>query len=314
MKKLVAYRLLSAIPLLFFVGLATFMMIQLMPGSPAAAILGLRATPEGIEQLEQRLGLNEPLHDQFFTWLGNAVTGDLGESVFSSRPVTDLILQGLPATLSLTFASIIVALVLGIGAGLASALRPGSLIDRAVTGLTAAGLSVPPFWLGILLIGIFAVSLDWVPVIGWTPPERDLVGWARGLILPALALGVAASATIARQMRGSMLETLDAPFIQTLRATGTPRRTIVFRYGLKNAMAPVLTITGFQFITLIGGSFVIEQVFSIPGLGPTLLDAINRRDMPIVQGVTIVTAIAVVIVYLLIDVAYGLLNPRARPE
>jgi peptide/nickel transport system permease protein len=314
MKRLIAYRLATAIPLLLLVSILTFSLVHLMPGSPAAAILGPRATPDAIAVLETRLGLDQPLIDQYTSWLGGALALDFGESAFSSRPVGDMIGSRLVATLSLVVSAVLVALVVGMTTGLMAALRPGSLVDRGVAMLTAVGLAVPEFWLGILLLGVFAVQLELLPVISWTPPDRDLVGWAKGLILPAVALGVAGSAVIARQTRAAMLEALDQPFVQTLRAIGTPRRTIVMRYALKNAVIPVLTVTGFLFIALIGASFVIEKVFTIPGLGSLMLDAVNRRDMPVVQGVVMIVAILVVLVYLSLDIVYGLLNPRARPQ
>lgn len=225
-----------------------------------------------------------------------------------------MIVDHLPATLSLTVGSVLVAVIVGLGVGILSALRAGSLVDRGLSVSTAAGLSVPDFWVGIILLNIFAVSLGLFPVISWTPPSRDVGAWLEGLVLPCLALGITGSALIARQMRGAMLEALEAPYIQTLRAIGTPRRTIVFRYALKNAIVPVLTVIGFITVLMMGGTFVIEQVFTIPGIGTMMLDAITRKDMPVVQGVTLVIAVWVTVIYLIVDVCYGLMNPRVRPS
>lgn len=314
MRKLVAYRALSAIPLLLLVSVAAFSLIHLMPGSPAAAILGSHANPEAITSLEQQLGLDQPLPEQYLSWLGNAIGGDFGQSLFSKQEVSAMIVDHLPATLSLTVGSVLVAVIVGLGVGILSALRAGSLVDRGLSVSTAAGLSVPDFWVGIILLNIFAVSLGLFPVISWTPPSRDVGAWLEGLVLPCLALGITGSALIARQMRGAMLEALEAPYIQTLRAIGTPRRTIVFRYALKNAIVPVLTVIGFITVLMMGGTFVIEQVFTIPGIGTMMLDAITRKDMPVVQGVTLVIAVWVTVIYLIVDVCYGLMNPRVRPS
>lgn len=314
MTKLMAYRLLTALPLLLLVSLAVFSLVYLMPGSPAASILGRGATPESIAALEERLGLDDPFLTQYFGWLGHALTGDLGTSLFSNREVRDLIVERMPATLSLTAGGVLVAVVLGVGAGIVGALRAGTAVDRGISLSTAAGLSVPDFWVGVILLNIFAVTLGWFPVISWTPPDRDTLAWLQGLVLPCVALGVTGSAIIARQMRGAMLEAMEAPFVQTLRAIGTPQRTIVFRYALKNAFVPVLTVIGFLTVVMMGGTFVIEQVFTIPGIGSLMLDAVSRKDMPIVQGVTLVIAVWVTLIYLMVDVTYGFLNPRVRPS
>ncbi len=180
--------------------------------------------------------------------------------------------------------------------------------------LTAAGLSVPAFWLGIVLLGLFAVQLGWLPVLSWSPPSRGIGPWLQGLILPSVALGIAGSAVVARHTRSAMLETLAAPYVQTLRAMGTPMRTIVTRYAIKNAMVPIVAVIAFQVSTLIGASFVVEQVFTVPGIGSQLLDAVARKDIPVVQGITLVVAVAVIAIYLLADISYALLNPRARPQ
>lgn len=299
---------------MLLVSVAAFSLVYLMPGSTAAAILGGNATPASITALENRLGLNEPVTSQYFSWLGGALRGDLGRSLFSNREVATQITQRLTATVSLTAGALLVAVLLGVGAGILGAMRAGSALDRGLSVSTAAGLSVPDFWVGIILLNIFAVSLGWFPVVSWTPPSEDVGGWLQGLVLPCVALGITGGAIIARQMRGSMLEALDAPYVQTLRAIGTPRRTIVFRYAVKNAFVPVLTVIGFLSVMMLGGTFVIEKVFTIPGIGSLMLDAINRKDMPVVQGVTLVVALGVLVIYLVVDICYGLLNPRVRPS
>lgn len=314
MRKLVAYRLFGAVPLLVLVAVTVFLLTHMMPGSPAGAILGDEADPESIAALEEKLGLDRPITAQFATWFRDAITGDLGESLFIGRPVNDLLAERMAPTLSMASSALLVAIVLGVGGGLVAALRHGSLVDRLVAMLTAAGLAIPGFWLGIILLLLFAVTLGWLPVISWRPPSQGLAGWARGLILPSIALGLGGSAVLARQTRSAMLEALESPFVQTLRAIGTPRRTIILRYALKNALVPVITMVAFQFLSLLGTSFVIERVFTIPGIGALLLDGVIRKDIPVVQGVTLVVAVAVVVVYLVIDVCYGVINPRARPQ
>jgi peptide/nickel transport system permease protein len=314
MLKLIGYRLLSAIPLIVLISIAAFLLLHLMPGSPAAAILGPRATPEGIERLEERLGLDHPLPVQYASWLGNALHGDLGKSLASSVPVTTLISNRLVPSLSLVSASLVVALALGLSMGMVAALRRGSFVDRTIQITSAGGLAIPEFWLGIILLGIFAARLRIFPVVSWTPPGRDLSEWARGLVLPSLSLGIMLSATIMRQMRGAMLETLEAPFIQTLRAIGTPWPKVVFRYAVKNALVPVMTIVAFLTVLSIGTSFVIEKVYTIPGIGSLMLDSLSQKDIPVVQGVVLLISVAVVFIYMLMDIGLGLLNPRARPQ
>lgn len=314
MARLIAYRLAALVALLFLVSVAVFSLTHLMPGNPAAAILGRTATPEAIAALEQRLGLDRPLYEQYLTWLGNALTGDLGESLFSQASVSRLIGDRLSPTFSLTAGAVLFAVVFGVGVGMLSALHAGSPVDRGLSITTAMGLSVPDFWVGIILLSIFAVTLGLFPVISWTPPSRNFFLWLQGLVLPSLALGITGGAVIARQMRGAMLEALAAPYIQTLRAIGTPKRVIIYRYALKNAFVPVLTVIGFVTTVTMGGTFVIERVFTIPGIGSLMLDAVSRKDIPVVQGVTLLVAVWVTLIYLIIDICYGLLNPRVRPS
>jgi peptide/nickel transport system permease protein len=314
MARLIAYRLSAMVVLLWLVSVVVFSLVHLMPGSPAAAILGRSANPEAVAELEQQLGLDRPLHVQYLSWLGDAVTGDLGESLFSGANVGSLIAGRVSPTLSLTAGAVLVAVVLGIGAGILGALRAGSATDRSVSVASALGLSMPEFWVGIILLNVFAVTLGLFPVLSWTPPSRDVAVWLQGLVLPCVALGVAGSAVIARQTRGAMLDALEAPYVQTLRAIGTPERVIIYQYALKNAFVPVLTVISFITVVMMGGTFVIEKVFTIPGIGSLMLDAITRKDIPVVQGVTLIVALWVTFIYLVVDVCYGLLNPRVRPS
>ena len=314
MIKLILFRAASAVPTVFLVGVFSFLLLHISPGSPAAAILGPRPTPETVAQLEADMGLDDPLVQQFGRWIGGAARGDLGESAVSGRPVSELLWNRVPATLSIVVASTLFAVVLGIGAGIAAGVWRGSLVDRSLLVGISAGLAIPEFWLGIFLIELLAVKLAIFPVVSWTPPTRDLSDWAVGLVLPSLSLGLVGAAFIARQMRRSMIEALESSYVRMLRSIGTPERVIVLRYAAKNGIVPVMTVIGFFVVFLFGGSLVIERVFSIPGIGTLALQAVNERDLPLVQGLTLGVACVVIVVYLVIDVLTGLVNPKVRPE
>ncbi|GAA3392633.1 ABC transporter permease [Cryptosporangium minutisporangium] len=314
MSKLIGYRLLLAAPQLALVALLAFSLTYVVPGSPAAEILGANATPELIAQVEAKLGLDQPMLTRLVDWFGAAVTGDLGVSYRSAVPVTDLLLERLPATLSLIVGGLVVAVVFGIGMGVLAGTRPGSIADRLVVGVTSIGNAIPEFWLGLILLLVFAVQLGWFPVVGYVPLDVDPAAWFTGLVLPSLALGIGSSALIARQARAAMVSALGSPYIDTLTAAGVSRRRIVFRYALKNAMVPVLSAMGITVNILIGASFVVEKVFSVPGIGNLMLTSVIGKDFPVVQGGVLLVACLVIIVNLLLDVGYGLLNPQARPS
>lgn len=314
MIKLIGFRLAAAVPQLLLVSVLVFLITYLMPGSPAATILGDRATPQTIAEVEGRLGLDEPVHERFVDWLGGAVQGDLGESLAGGRPVSELISERLPVTLSLAFGGMVVALGAGLLVGILAALKPGSLLDRSLTTGTSIALAIPEFWFGLVLILIFSVELGWFPIISYTPLTEDPIAWLHGLILPSITLASVGAALIGRQTRNAMLTALEAPYIDTLRAVGVPSRRITMRYALKNAMVPVLATSGWVLTTLIATSFIVERVFAMDGVGHLLIDSVLTQDIPIVQGVILVTATAVVVIYLLVDIGLGYLDPRARPE
>ncbi|ANC31994.1 ABC transporter permease [Isoptericola dokdonensis] len=314
MGKLIAYRLAFAVPQLVIISVVVFSLTYLVPGSPAAAMLGNAATPESIAQVEAQLGLDRPPFERFVEWFGGLLQGDLGTSFRAGMPVTDLLESRVPATLSIVFGGMVVAFLLGVGAGVFTGTRPGTLADRVVTGGTVLGLAIPEFWLGLLLTTVFAVQLGWVPIVAWTPFVDDPAGWLVGIMLPSIALGVTGGAIIARQTRAAMVSSMSSPFMDTLTAAGVPRRVQVARYGVKNALVPVLASTGVTFAILIGVSFVIEKVFALPGLGSLMLTSVISQDFPVVQGVVLVTAVLVIAVNLLLDIAYGLINPQARPQ
>ncbi|BDZ64813.1 ABC transporter permease [Agromyces mangrovi Wang et al. 2018] len=314
MGKLISFRLALAVPQLILVALVVFLMTYLVPGSPAAAILGTSANPERVAAVEAQLGLDQPFFTRLFTWFGSAIQGDLGNSYAVGRPVTDMLLERMPATLSLVFGGLVVAVLIGLTLGLLGGTRPGSTTDRVTTTITAITVAIPEFWLGIILLLVFSVQLGWVPVLAYTPIEVDPLRWAQGLILPSIALGVGSAALIARSMRTSMAETLSARWVDTLTATGMSRRRVIFRYGLKNALIPVLASTGLTVSILIGASFVVGQVFAFPGIGDLMLRSVIGKDFPVVQGGVLMIAVIVIAVNLVLDICYGLLNPKARPE
>jgi peptide/nickel transport system permease protein len=313
MRWFILSRLLATIPLLLALSLLIFLMIHLIPGSAAAVILGEAAAPEHVAALEAELGLNDPLYIQYARWMGRALQGDLGNSLINGRPVVAAISARLPVTLALAAGGLSVGLLLGLTTGIVAGIYPGSLLDRLSVMLASLGLAVPTFWLALLLAAGFAVELDWFPAIGYTPFRESPLGWLHSLVLPALALGLPSSALIARQMRSSLRSVMQMPYIRAARATGVDGRHLISRHALRNALIPVMTIIGFELTRLIGGAFLVEQVFALPGMGSLVITAVLERDLPLVQGVVLVTAALVVLINLLVDISYGWLNPRVRP-
>lgn len=313
MAKLVLYRLAFVLPQLSIVSLLVFSLTYLVPGSPAGAILGPSATPEAIAQVEGQLGLDQPFFQRLGEWFVAMLQGDLGTAYRSGLPVADLIGDRLPATLSLVAGGMLVALVFGVGVGVVAGSRPGTKVDRLLTGGTVLGIAIPEFWLGLILTTVFAAHLGWFPIIGWVPPQDDFIGWLHGLVLPSLTLGLTGGAIIARQTRAAMVRSLASPYIDTLAAAGVSRRTIHYKYGVKNALVPVLASAGVVFAILIGVSFVAEKVFSYPGLGDLMLTSTIGQDFPVVQGVVLVTAALVIAINFVLDISYGVINPQARP-
>ncbi|MCI0687453.1 MAG: ABC transporter permease [Sporichthyaceae bacterium] len=314
MRRLVVVRLLGTAPLLVLLATFVFVLTKLNPVDPVVQVAGEGASAEQRRSVAHQLGLDRPLPAQFGAWLGDATRGDLGTSLFTGEPVLGSIRDRLPVTLSLAAGGILVALLVGLPAGVFGALRPGSAADRLVTVLVSAGLALPGFWLGLLLALVFAVRLRWFPVIGYTPVSDDPAAWARGMVLPAVAISLHAAAVIARQTRSAMIEALRAPYVRSLRAMGVPERSIVGAYALKNAMGTVLPVIGLQLSIIVVISFVIEKVFGLPGVGILLLDGIIRGDLPVVQGTVLFVAALVVIVNLAVDICHPLLDPKVRPQ
>jgi ABC-type dipeptide/oligopeptide/nickel transport system permease component len=297
-------RLLLAIPVLVGISVLTFLMLHLVPGDPVAAMFVDQggASAEQREAVRRQLGLDQPLPVQYWRSVSNAVRGDLGRSIRTNEPVADLLVRNFPPTLQLTLASMAFAIVLGVLLGTVAAIRHNSWLDSLTMLIALNGVSIPGFWLGLLLISLFAVNLHWVPIIGGG-------GW-RGLILPAVALGFAAAAIIARMVRSSLLEALGEQYVVTARAKGLAERPVILRHALRNAAIPVVTIVGLQFGGLLGGAVIIEQVFARQGIGRMLVGALQGRDFPVAQGGVLFVAVVYVLVNLLVDLLYGVIDPR----
>jgi peptide/nickel transport system permease protein len=305
-------RLLSTLLVMGLVGVFIFLLLHLSPGDPAAIIAGDNATPAQVEAIRTSLGLNDPLHVQFGRWAVRVINGDLGISIFSNVPVATLIAQRVWPTLSLAFTTIVLAVLLAVAAGVLAAWKAGSFLDRLVMILSVVGFSVPVFVVGYLLIYVFAITLRWLPVQGYTPLAEGLWPWARHLILPSLALGLAYVALIARITRTAMLDVLAEDYMRTARAKGVATGPMLFKHALKSAGVPIITVVGIGIALLIGGVVITETVFNLPGIGRLVVDAISKRDYPIIQGVILLFSGVYVIINLLVDLSYTLLDPRIR--
>ena len=305
-------RLLGVIPVMLVVGVFVFSLLHLAPGDPAAIIAGDNATPDNIARIRASLGLDRPFHVQFLEWGGSVLRGDLGVSMFSGMPVTQLVAQRVEATVSLAATTMLVAVVLAITLGVLAAWRAGTWVDRAVMGLAVTGFSVPVFVVGYLLVYFLSMKLRWFPVQGYRPMADGLWDWARHLVLPSFALGLAYVALIARITRTSMLEVLSEDYMRTARAKGVATAPMLLRHALHNASVPIVTVVGIGVALLISGVVITESVFNIPGIGRLVVDAITRRDYPIIQGVMILFAGVYVLINLLVDISYCVLDPRIR--
>jgi peptide/nickel transport system permease protein len=311
MLRLFVHRLLWSAPLVFVATALSFVLIALVPGNAARAILGLLATPAQEQYLRTQLGLDRPLVVQYMDWVRNALHGDLGTSLFSGLPVTAELNQHLEVTISLLVLGTLVSAVVGVGLGLAAAVRGGA-VGRLVDVLSLAGLAIPSFWLALILTSFFAVTLRLFPVVGYVGLTDSPLDWARSLVLPVTALALGSSTVIAKQTRDSLRGVLGQDFIRTLRANGFSRRSILYRHALRNAGVPVLTVIGVVFVSLISGSIFVEQVFAMPGLGSLAVTATTQHDLPLIQGVVVYFTLLVVAVNLLVDLAYGVLDARVR--
>lgn len=307
-----ARRLIATIPVMAIVAVIVFSLLYLTPGDPAAVLAGEQATAQDIERLRSTLGLDEPFLVRFGQWISGVLQGDLGTSIFSRRPVMELIIQRLEPTIALTLASLIIAVTIAIPLGVVAAWRAGGIVDRVAMSFAVLGFSVPVFVLSYLLIALVSVNLQLLPVQGYVPITYGVGPFVSHLILPALSLGIVNAALIARITRTAMLEVLNQDYIRTARAKGLSVRKVLMKHALKNAAIPIVTVIGISFALLISGVVVTETVFNIPGLGRLTVDAILRRDYPVIQGVILVFSATYVVVNLLVDLSYGLFDPRIK--
>lgn len=327
-----ARRLLGIIPVLFGISLLVFLFLHLIPGDPAVVMLGERAEPERIAALREKLGLERPLWEQYLFFVGNLLQGDLGTSIFNQLTVKEQLARRWPATFELAIAATLFAVIIGIPFGILAAIRKNSLIDNLATSFSLLGVSLPVFWLGLLLVYLFAVNLQWLPAGGRLSIDVDalfkpITGFyvldalfqpqtfwdvAKHLILPAITLGTIPLAILTRITRSAMLEVLSQDYVRTARAKGLSERVVIWRHAFKNALLPVITIIGLQFGTLLGGAILTETIFSWPGIGSWIYEGILNRDYPVVQGGVIFVALVFVIVNLVVDLSYALLDPRIQ--
>jgi len=305
-------RILATIPVMAIVALFVFSLLYIAPGDPAAVIAGEQASPEDVEKIRRGLGLDRPFLSRFGDWSWHILQGDLGTSMFTGLPVTQLIVQRLEPTLSLMVVTLILAVTIAVPMGVMAAWKAGTWVDRGLMAFAVLGFSVPVFVVGYLLAYVFALELDWFPVQGYTPLSAGVWPWLENLVLPAIALGCVYIALIARITRASMLEVLQQDYIRTARSKGMGQSGILFIHALKNAAVPIVTVIGIGVALLIGGAVVTESVFAIPGLGRLTIDAIVRRDYPVIQGIVLLFSLVYVLVNLAVDVLYTLLDPRIR--
>ena len=305
-------RLATIVPTLLFVTILIFGLQQLLPGDPAVVLAGEERDPNVVAYLHKKLHLDEPLPMRYLYWIDGVLHGDLGESLRLQKPVLALILEKLPVTIELACLAILIAVAIGIPAGIVSAVRRNSAWDYAANVVALWGLSTPNFWLGIMLILLFSVTLGWLPASGFVSPFDDLRANLAAMIMPAFVLGNAIAAVLMRHTRSAMLQVLSADYVRTARAKGLTERVVVLKHSLRNALTPIITLGALEFGTLLSGAVLTEQVFTIPGFGKLIVDAVFNRDYAVVQGVVLVTASAYILLNLLADVAYVAVNPRLR--
>ncbi len=305
-------RILLAIPVMFVVAAGVFLLLYLTPGDPAAVVLGPDASPERVAELRQQLGLDQPVVVQVARWFGRLLRGDLGQSIYLNRPVTQSILDRAEPTLMLTLLATLFAVAVGLPIGIVSATRAGSWVDFGAMLVALGGISMPSFWVGLNLIFVFAVLLGVLPVAGYVPLSKGLWDNFRYLLMPAVTLGFAQAALLARMSRSLMLDVLREDYVRTARSKGVAERKVVLYHALRNVMVPLVTVMGLTFAILMGGAVITEQVFNIPGVGRLLVQSVLRRDYPVVQGIVLVIAFNYVVINLLVDILYGFFDPRVR--
>jgi peptide/nickel transport system permease protein len=305
-------RLLQGIPVLFLITAIVFAVVYFIPGDPAMVVLGQAATTENLAAMRERLGLDKPLLVRYAIWLGHMARGDLGESILSRQPVWTLIGRALPITLYLSFFSLLIALVIAVPAGILAALKRNTWIDLVATTWAFLGVSIPGFWLAIMLVYLFGVRLQWVPLQGYISPGEDFIASVKTMVLPAVTLGVFLSGPLTRYLRSSMLQTMAQEFVLVARAKGLSERRVIAGYMVRNSLIPFVTVLGVQLGYLIGGAVVVENVFALPGIGDLAVSAIGNRDYPVIQGVVLVVATGFVLINIVVDLIYAVLDPRIR--
>ena len=305
-------RIAQIVPTLVFVSILIFGLQQLLPGDPAVVLAGEERDPNVVAYLHKKLHLDEPLPVRYLYWIDGVLHGDLGESLRLQKPVLALILEKLPVTIELALLAIVIALAIGIPAGIVSAVRRGSAWDYAANVVALWGLSTPNFWLGIMLILFFSVTLGWLPASGFVSPFENLKSNLAALIMPAFVLGNAIAAVLMRHTRSAMLQVLSSDYVRTARAKGLPERGVILKHALRNALIPVITLGALELGTLLSGAVLTEQVFTIPGFGKLIVDAVFNRDYAVVQGVVLFTATAYITLNLIADIAYVIVNPQIR--
>jgi len=312
MLRFLADRLLAAIPTLLLITIIVFGLQQLLPGDVALILAGDERDPAAIEEIRELYGLNDPLPVQYFRWFADMLQGDFGRSLRTGAPVGPMILEKLPITLELAALALLFSIAIGIPTGIISAIRKGSALDYGANIVALSGISLPSFWLGIMLILLFSVQLDWLPAGGYVSPLEDLGGNLARMIMPAFVLGTALAASMMRHTRSAMLSVMRQDYVRTARAKGLSERTVILKHALRNALVPIITLTALQFGTLVAGAVLTEQVFNIPGFGKLIVDAVFNRDYPVVQAVTLATGIGFVLMSLLADIGYFLVSPKLR--
>ncbi len=305
-------RLICLVPVIIIVSIIAFLITHIMPGDPVRVILGNFATEDQVTQLNSQLGLDKPLHTQFVLWISNIVKGDLGESLFLDMPVTEAILSRIEPTFLLAIMGQFIGLFIGIPMGVIAAVKHKSWVDQSAIAVSLAGVSIPSFWLSLMLILVFGVELRWFPVCGYRPIAEVGFGVIKYLVLPGIALGFMQSGLIARMTRSAMLDVLRQDYIRTARNKGLSESIVIARHALKNALIPVVTVIGFSLAVLLGGTWIVETVFNIPGTGSLAINAIMKRDYPIIQGCMIFIAMIYILVNLFVDISYAFLNPRVK--
>jgi peptide/nickel transport system permease protein len=301
-----------SIATLFVISVIVFTGVRLIPGDPARVMGGTDADPAGLEEIREKYGLKDPIVLQYLRWAGLALRGDLGESIRTREPVVKTVARKLPITIELAWLSVLIAVGIAIPAGVFSATRRNTIWDLLANAVSLCGLSIPSFWLGIMLILLLSVRLGWLPASGFVPLWEDPIGNVTRMIMPAFVLGTGLAAVLMRQTRNSMIEVLSADYIRTARSKGLAGRAVVFRHAIRNGLIPVVTILGLQMGALMSGAVVTEQIFVVPGFGRLIVEAVFTRDYPLVQGVVLITASAYVFINLLVDVSYSVLDPRIR--